>query len=159
MKRDNKQQTLIETWDACQNSKYHIHLQFLPTSTPMPYLPLGDGLLQQFQPQSFGTLRLFRSAPALHRLLIGISLAQVRKAKGIRLYRSGRRRVLMAIDLVQPWRMVGKVSKVVLMDLMDSLLDGFHSFHTNLEETNLFFDRKPCQSSQPPILFKTHPYH
>ena len=65
----------------------------------MPYLPLGDGLLQQFQPQSFGTLRLFRSAPALHRLLIGISLAQVRKAKGIRLHRSGRRRVLMAIDL------------------------------------------------------------
>jgi len=98
----------------------------------MPYLPLGDGLLQQFQPQSFGTLRLFRSAPALHRLLIGISLAQVRKAKGIRLYRSGRRRVLMAIDL--PWRMVGKVSKVILMDLMDSLMDGFHIFHTNLKQ-------------------------
>lgn len=123
MKRNNKQQTLKhEMHVKTQNIiSIYIHLQFLPTSTPVPYLPLGDGLLQQFQPQSFGTLRLFRSAPALHRLLIGISLAQVRKAKGIRLYRSGRRRVLMAIDFVQPWRMVGKVSRVVLVDLMDSL--------------------------------------
>ncbi len=98
-KFEKKQQaTGIETWDACQNSKH-------PSVSPPNIhshacLPLGYGLLQQFQPQSFGTLRLFRGAPALHRLLIGIGLAQVRKAKGIRLYRCVRRRVL-AIDLIQ----------------------------------------------------------